>query len=101
MPARSPSSCAASPRSGSRWPASVDARWGIKTGKDGKEQRYFGYEIHTLVSVPDIGHDPAHRPALVHAMTVTPASTDVVQSSRKHQPAFFANCWGLFFTKTP
>lgn len=62
-------------------PDDLDARWGIKTGKDGKDQPYFGYEIHTVVSVPDIGHDPAHRPALVHAMTVTPASTDVVEPS--------------------
>jgi hypothetical protein len=56
-------------------PHDLDARWGVKTRKDGKWQAYFGYELHTTVRVPD-GTDGG--PVLVERFILTPANTDIV-----------------------
>ncbi|MDP5182389.1 hypothetical protein QOZ88_07040 [Blastococcus sp. BMG 814] len=65
--------------------ACPDARWGSKTGKDGASHAYFGYAMHALVRIPDLRPGPiatdADDPALIEAITVTPASTDVVDVS--------------------
>jgi hypothetical protein len=62
-----------------------DARWGSKTGKDGSPHPYFGYAMHALVRVPDLRPGPTTSdeddPALIEAIAVTPASTDVVDVS--------------------
>jgi hypothetical protein len=63
------------------------AGWGCKTGKTGKRVSYFGYSMHTLVSVPDAGggakraekRDRYREPVLVEEFTVTRPTTDVVE----------------------
>lgn len=76
--------------------ACPDARWGTKTGKNGEQDAYFGYALHALVRVPDLKPGPSFSdtddPVLIEAITVTPASTDVVDVSltmidrvREHQ----------------
>ena len=59
---------------------SHDAFWGVKTSKDGGRNSYFGYAIHTLVRIPEVGVDRAStpEPLFVESFRVTPASTDVV-----------------------
>jgi hypothetical protein len=78
------------PASGDGEPAAVlsacpDARWGVKTGKNGEQDAYFGYALHALVRVPDLQAGPsftdAHDPTLIEAIAVTPAATDVVDVS--------------------
>lgn len=57
-----------------------DARWGIKTTKDGKRNSYYGYALHTLVRVPNVGVEKkdAPEPLFVEVFRLTGASTDVV-----------------------
>jgi hypothetical protein len=65
--------------------ACPDARWGTKTGKNGEQHAYFGYALHALVRVPDLKPGPSFSdeddPILIEAITLTPASTDVVDVS--------------------
>lgn len=62
-----------------------DATWGTKTGKNGEQDAYFGYALHALVRVPDLQAGPRFSdeddPVLIEAITLTPASTDVVDVS--------------------
>jgi hypothetical protein len=62
-----------------------DATWGVKTGKNGGQDAYFGYALHALVRVPDLKAGPSFSetddPVLIEAITVTPASTDIVDVS--------------------
>ena len=58
-----------------------DARWGVKTGKTGKKEPFYGYEENTLVQGPDDGQDADAEPRLIRRFTVTPAGTDVVVPS--------------------
>jgi hypothetical protein len=65
--------------------ACPDATWGLKTGKDGQQDSYFGYSLHALVRIPDLCAGPSFTdsddPILVEAIDLTPASTDVVEVS--------------------
>jgi hypothetical protein len=65
--------------------ACPDARWGVKTGKNGEQDAYFGYGLHALVRIPDLHAGPsfsdADDPVLIEAIAVTPASTDIVDVS--------------------
>lgn len=65
--------------------ACPDAAWGVKTGKDGQQDAYFGYGLHALVRIPDLRPGPSFTdeddPILVEAIELTPASTDVVDVS--------------------
>lgn len=56
-----------------------DAAWGWRTG-DGARSIYFGYDIEGLIRIPAIGQrgDGRNEPALLEALTVLPAGTDVV-----------------------
>ena len=36
-----------------RQPHDVDARWGVKTHKEGRAEIFFGYELHAVTRVPD------------------------------------------------
>jgi hypothetical protein len=57
-----------------------DAKWGVKTHKDGGRTSYFGYALHTLVRIPDVGQtkDTSPEPLFVERFRLTPASTDIV-----------------------
>ena len=55
--------------------ADPDAAWGIKTSKSGKEERYFGYELHAVVRVGRL-NDDRPVPCLAERIVVTPASTN-------------------------
>ncbi len=56
-----------------------DAAWGWRTGHSGRSI-YFGYDIEGLIRVPAVGQrgDKRNEPALLEALTVLPAGTDVV-----------------------
>lgn len=58
-----------------------DARWGVKTHKDGGRSSYYGYALHALVRVPDVVSgvtDASLEPLLVERFRLTAASTDCV-----------------------
>lgn len=57
-----------------------DATWGVKTHKDGGRTSYFGYALHTLVRIPDVGQtkETSAEPLLIERFRLTPASTDIV-----------------------
>jgi len=55
--------------------ADPDAAWGIKTSKSGKQERYFGYELHAVVRVGRL-NDDSPVPCLAERIVVTPASTN-------------------------
>ncbi len=55
--------------------ADSDAAWGVKTSKSGKQERYFGYELHAIVRVGRL-NDPKPVPCLAERIVVTPASTN-------------------------
>ena len=61
----------------------TDAAFGAKTGKDGRNETYFGYEMHALVRVPETNAAGTKRtePALVEAIRLTPAGRDIVNAS--------------------
>lgn len=56
-----------------------DAAWGWRTGHSGRSI-YFGYDIEGLIRVPAVGQrgDTRNEPALLEALRVLPAGTDVV-----------------------
>ena len=68
-----------------RHSACPDATWGLKTGKNGQQDAYFGYALHALVRIPDLRPGPSFTdeddPILIEAISLTPASTDVVDVS--------------------
>jgi hypothetical protein len=57
-----------------------DGRWGMRSGKHGQEP-FFGYDVEGLVRAPRIGERGADRrePALLEALVVLSASTDIVK----------------------
>ncbi len=55
--------------------ADPDAAWGVKTSKSGKDERYFGYELHAVVRVGRLNDDRL-VPCLAERIAVTPASTN-------------------------
>lgn len=59
--------------------ADPDAAWGIKTSKSGKEERYFGYELHAVVRVGRL-NDPRPVPCVAERIVVTPASTNCAEA---------------------
>lgn len=59
----------------------LDAAWGIKTSKSGKDERFFGYHEHTQVQVPGPNQTVEEIPPLIRAFELTPANRDVVDVS--------------------
>lgn len=57
-----------------------DARYGVKTRKDGKRETYWGYELHALVRAPDTPGQDGFIP-LFETFEVTPAGMDIVNPS--------------------
>lgn len=55
--------------------ADPDAAWGVKTSKSGKEETYFGYELHAVVRAGKIG-DQTPVPCVAERIVVTPASSN-------------------------
>jgi len=60
--------------------ADPDARWGTKTHKSGKQESYFGYEVHALVRINSQRQDRADVPCLAERIIVAPASTNCVNA---------------------
>ena len=63
--------------------AASDATWGSKTSKNGKTESFYGYDLHTLVRVPEQrGRDGIRsEPPLVEAIRVNAAVIDIVEPS--------------------
>jgi len=59
--------------------ADPDAAWGVKTSKSGKQERYFGYELHAVVRVGRLNDDHP-VPCLAERIVVTPASTNCAEA---------------------
>lgn len=59
--------------------ADPDAAWGVKTSKSGREERYFGYELHAIVRVGRL-NDTKAVPCLAERIVVTPASTNCAEA---------------------
>jgi hypothetical protein len=57
--------------------ADPDARWGVKTHKSGKNEAYYGYELHSLVRINTLGADPARTPCIAERIVIRPASSNV------------------------
>jgi hypothetical protein len=57
--------------------ADPDARYGVKTRKDGERETYYGYELHASVRAPDFPGQRGFIP-VIETFEVTPAGTDVV-----------------------
>jgi hypothetical protein len=57
--------------------ADPDARWGVKTAKSGKDETYYGYELHSLVRINTLGADPARTPCIAERIVIRPASSNV------------------------
>lgn len=65
-----------------RQSADPDAAAGYRTEThDNKSSMFFGYDVHALVGVLPVGADPDDGPKLLHSVSLTPASTDVVEPS--------------------
>jgi hypothetical protein len=71
--------------------ADPDATWGVKTHKSGREESYFGYELHAVVRVGPPGGKPNSTPCVAERIVVRPASTnataDVLAALRRMQDA--------------
>ncbi len=67
-------------RSGRGSKGASDALWGYRTHKNGRNI-FFGYDLEALIRVPGMNEhgDDRSEPALVEALTVIPASTDIVE----------------------
>lgn len=61
-------------------PSDPDARYGVKTRKDGGRETYWGYELHALVRAPDRPGQDGFIP-LFETFEVTPAGMDIVAPS--------------------
>ena len=55
-----------------------EAQFGTKTGKDGRDETFFGFHEHTMVIVADVEHDKSEVPPLIVRFEITPANADVV-----------------------
>lgn len=59
-----------------------DAAWGGKTPKHGnKPDWYYGYGLHAVARVYDLGGSAQDLPVLIEGIELTPANTDVVAPS--------------------
>jgi hypothetical protein len=58
-----------------------DAAWGTKTAKDGREEGFYGYHEHTLVSAPSGNQPKDAEPRLIVRFELTPADEDIVDVS--------------------
>jgi len=71
--------------------ADPDAAWGVKTHKTGRDEAYFGYELHAVVRVGPLGGPPNGTPCVAERIVVRPASTnataDVLAALRRMQDA--------------
>jgi len=59
--------------------ADPDAAWAVKTSKSGKQEPYFGYELHAVVRVGRLNDDHP-VPCLAERIVVTPAATDCAEA---------------------
>jgi hypothetical protein len=63
----------------------------VKTHKSGREESYFGYELHAVVRVGPPGRTPNSTPCVAERIVVRPASTnataDVLPALRRMQNA--------------
>lgn len=59
-----------------------DATFGVKTSKSGKEESYFGYQLHAAIRVAKgrVAGQP-DEPQLIEALRVTTAKADIVDPS--------------------
>jgi hypothetical protein len=55
-----------------------DAAYGAKTSKEGRPERFYGYDEHTLVQIPAPGEPTDAIPPLIRRFEITAASTDIV-----------------------
>ncbi len=62
-------------------PYELDAKWGVKTDKDGGRESVFGFDLHVLVRVNDVNQDRTLEANLIEAVDVTPAGNDIVAPS--------------------
>ena len=62
-------------------PYELDARWGMKTAKDGSREAVYGFDLHALVRAPDTGCDRNLEANLIERIDVTPAGQDIVEPS--------------------
>jgi hypothetical protein len=71
--------------------ADPDASWGVKTHKSGREESYFGYELHAIVRTNPMGTPGSGTPCVAERIVVRPASTnataDVLAALRRMQQA--------------
>jgi hypothetical protein len=58
---------------------SSDASHGAKTNKDGTRSYFYGYDVHTVVRVPERTAGVRPEAPLAQAIIVVPASTDIVK----------------------
>lgn len=59
-----------------------EAGYGVKTGKKGKDQVFFGYQVHALCATAGTdAKDRRRAPLGIDFFTVTPAQDDVVEPS--------------------
>lgn len=56
--------------------ADPDAAWGVKTHKSGKQESYFGYEMHAVVRISPMGAPSNSVPCVAERIVVLPASTN-------------------------
>jgi hypothetical protein len=56
--------------------ADPDAAWGRKTSKSGKEEAYFGYELHAIVRANPLNCPGDATPCLAERIVVSPAATN-------------------------
>jgi hypothetical protein len=58
--------------------ADPDAAWGRKTSKAGKDEAYFGYELHAIVRTSNLNQPGEKTPCLAERIVVAAASTNCV-----------------------
>jgi hypothetical protein len=63
--------------------ADPDARWGVKTAKDGSRETVFGYHLHGAITVAGRTADSRHQdqdaePRIIARLGITPAPADIV-----------------------
>jgi hypothetical protein len=56
--------------------ADPDAAWGRKTSKSGRDEAYFGYELHAVVRVNTLGQPRDLVPCVAERIVVVPASSN-------------------------
>lgn len=70
------------PRTRRKGPYDPEAGHGVKTGKNGKDELFYGYDVHALVGTSELAEDDFRlEPLGIDFFTVTPANVDVVEPS--------------------